>query len=108
MVNVENLRGQNNLQADLREEFEQHAAWRRRKSQEYPADRRNEEAAARLDRLAFSVIDCPSEAIEAARGLFDFEDVATWQDMMRGVGFSDFPASAEEFCRDFIHRQTGG
>jgi hypothetical protein len=94
---------------ELAEEFERQAEWRREKAQQYPRDNRSAEAAARFDRLAKSVADCPPAVAEAAWGLFEsVPDSEAWQQMMTEVGFWYFPETAEEFCRDFISKQTTG
>ena len=85
----------------LAEEFEHQADWRREKAAEYPDDKRNLEAAEILDQLAHSVNDCPAEVIEAALELC-VNGGEDWSEMRRQVGFSYFPETAEEFCKDFI------
>lgn len=95
------------FKAELKKEFEHMAEWRREKAAERPNDTRNTEAAACLDRLAGTVEACPREVIEAARALLDpYPDSEVWLQKMRGVGFHDWPDTAEEFCQSIISAST--
>lgn len=97
------------MNRDLTEEFTRQAEWRREKAQQYPDDTRNAEAAELFDRLASSSAKCPPEITEAAWELFDdIIDGEMWHQMLKEVGFWYFPSTAEEFCRDFISKQTAG
>lgn len=97
----------NSTNAELAEEFSRQAEWRREKALQYPNDKRNAEAAAIFDRLASSANFCPAHIVAATRDLFeDYPASEEWQSMLKEVGFWSFPATAEEFCRGFIARQT--
>ena len=97
----------NSTNAKLAEEFSRQAEWRREKALQYPNDKRNAEAAAIFDRLASSANVCPVHLVAAAWALFeDYPAAEAWQSMLNEVGFWSFPATAEEFCRDFIAQHT--
>jgi hypothetical protein len=92
---------------DLKELFESQAAWRREKAAQYPEDKRNQEAAEILDRLAATVADIPPDVLEAYYELFDdVRDTEVEQEMLKQVGFSSAPRNAEQFVRDFIESRT--
>ncbi|MBX3436258.1 MAG: hypothetical protein KF861_02125 [Planctomycetaceae bacterium] len=92
---------------ELEKEFERQAEWRRDKAAQYPEDDRNMEAAAMLDELVRSVAECPTDVIDDTGKLFaDLPAGEDWAEMLQGVGYHYVPISAEQFCRDFISRQT--
>jgi hypothetical protein len=91
----------------LTDTFKFQAEWRREKAKEHPDDERNLEAATIFDRLALTVDNIPPDVLIAYHDLFDdLPDTETEQEMLRAVGFHSFPASAEEFVREFIAKRT--
>ncbi|MDM8167145.1 hypothetical protein [Roseovarius sp.] len=96
---------------DLHDEFIRQAEWRREKAEDHPDDQRNIEAAQMHTNLAVSALEVPPEVMECARELFEEDSLEipeSWSEMMRSVGFSYFPKSAEAFVHDFIREHTGG
>lgn len=85
---------------ELQEEFGRQAEWRRMKA-EYPDDTRNIEAAEIFDRLAATVGDIKSYQLDALLVFDDTSDVELWNEMLRRVGFSLWPETAEEFVRRY-------
>jgi hypothetical protein len=93
------------------QDFKEHAEWRREKAQHYPAEERNLEAAAILDRLAATVDAIPQDVFVALSELGpnvddDLLDVEQWTEMLRDVGFQSAPKNAEDFVRSFIADRT--
>ena len=92
----------------LKQGFENTAVCRREAVQDYPIDERNLEAAALLDLLAASVERINPSVRATYQKLFAeatdaFNPSEMQHDFLRRVGFSCWPLSAEEFCRDLIN-----
>ena len=97
---------------ELKDELERQAAWRRQKAHEFPNDARNLMAAEKLDHLAKSLDQCSGDIITAFLECFEDEStgshsVERWSEMLRQVGFSTSPDSAEELLNEFIAEDTG-
>jgi hypothetical protein len=93
----------------LRTEFLNTADWRRQKAIEHPDDKRNEEAAQLLERLATTVEQVEAHLIKAFYELReDSREAEEYSEMLRKVGFHWGPKTATEFVRDFIGRTTSG
>ncbi len=93
----------------LRLELEGTSYWRSQKAAEHPDDERNLEAVTALDRLAESVKDINPFILRAYSEFFeDRGDVELHSEMMRQIGFSYSPETAEEFCKNFIANRTDG
>ena len=95
----------------LQTDFENQAEWRWEKAVEQPDDLRNVEAAETLEKLAESVGDVPAETIDTYKELWENNDAGfnrseLHSEMMREIGFSYAPSSAEEFVKDFINKAT--
>jgi len=87
---------------ELQEEFERQAEWRRMMAGEHPDDNtRNIEAAEIFDRLAATIGDIKSYQLDALLVFDDTSDVEFWNKMLRRVGFSLWPETAEEFVRGY-------
>jgi len=86
---------------ELQEEFERQAEWRRIKANEYPDGARNIEAAEIFGRLAATVGEVKSYQFDALLVFDDVPDVELWNEMLRRVGFSLWPKTAEEFVRRY-------
>jgi hypothetical protein len=90
---------------ELQDDFKEQAEWRREKAEQHPADERNLKAAAVFDQLAATVDAIPQDVFRAFSEL-DVDDglldVERWTEMLRDVGFSSSPETAEEFVRSFI------
>ena len=90
---------------ELQDDFKEQAEWRREKAEQHPADERNLKAAAVFDQLNATVDAIPQDVFRAFSepdvddGLLDVE---RWTEMLRDVGFSSSPETAEEFVRSFI------
>jgi hypothetical protein len=97
------------IRGELKKDFELVAEWRRHKAVAASDDPRNEEAAELLEKLASSIKDADLEVIRALWELFEGPpDVEEYRQLMCEVGFHSSPATAEEFCRNFIAARTGG
>jgi hypothetical protein len=91
--------------AELRDDFQEQAEWRREKAEQCPDDERHLHAAAIFDRLAATVDAIPQDVFTAFSKLEVDDgplDVERWAEMLRDVGFGSSPKSAEEFIRSFI------
>ena len=96
---------------DLQDVFKEQAEWRREKAKQHLNDERSLKAAAIFDRLAASVDAIPQDIFvafsepgpEVADGLLDVE---RWTEMLRDIGFSASPETAEDFLRSFIADRT--
>jgi hypothetical protein len=96
---------------ELRDVFKEQAEWRREKAKQHPNDERNLKAAAIFDRLAATVDAIPQDVFlvfsdlgpDVDDGLLDVE---RWTEMLRDVGFSSSPETAEDFVRSFIADRT--
>lgn len=96
---------------DLYDVFKEQAEWQREKAKQHVNDERNLKVAAIFDRLAASVDTIPQDIFvafselgpEVADGLLDVE---RWTEMLRDVGFSASPETAEDFLRSFIADRT--
>jgi len=88
------------------------ANWRREKAAEYPDDKRNEEAAAILERLVEELTKLKGSPTEAELVRVDSllsvalkgqdEVVSQYDEYHRTIGFSVFPKSAQEYLEDLI------
>jgi hypothetical protein len=96
-------------------DLEASVQWRSMKSEEYPDDKRNEQAAALLERLTSEIASAGDVALtdELARleaQLLDLDDVshlqnATYEcsECRRRIGFHEFPTTGEEYLRHLVH-----
>jgi hypothetical protein len=95
----------------LRNDFLGTANWRREKAVEYPADRRDREAAEILDRLASTVDQVEPGLLEVYAELFEDcegDEVERHGELLDEVGFDWDPKTATEFVQRFIAEMTGG
>lgn len=93
---------------ELIEEFQRQAEWRREKAEEHPDDKRNAEAADLFDRLAASArLANPAVVREYRELIDDLAGVEEHTQMLNGIGFTWWPESAEEFCREYIAKRIG-
>lgn len=95
------------IMASLRFDFERARDFRDEKAYEHPDDKRNAAAVLLHDNLAATVAGCPPETLEDVSAFLLDEDSScraheVWQEHLRQVGFQSEPASAEEFCRQFL------
>lgn len=96
---------------DLQDVFKEQAEWRREKAKQHLNDERSLKAAAIFERLAASVDAIPQDIFvafsepgpEVSDGLLDVE---RWTEMLRDIGFSASPETAEDFLRSFIADRT--
>jgi hypothetical protein len=96
-------------------DLEGSAQWRSMKAEEYPDDKRNEQAAALLERLTSEIASAGDVALtdELARleaQLLDLDDVSHLQnttyecsEYRRRIGFHEFPTTGEEYLRYLVH-----
>ena len=97
------------IKEQLRLNFENTAEWRRKKAEEHPDDTRNAEAAELLDKLTNTIDAVDPAVLSAYHELFDdYPDSEEHSEMLLRIGFHSWPATAEEFCRDYIANRTGG
>jgi hypothetical protein len=92
----------------LRQAFESTAEWRRRVAERRPDDTRNGEAATLLDKLVASIDQMNMATLR------DYHDVMhgdegisaseTEQEMLRAIGVSSWPETAEQFVRGFLSK----
>lgn len=94
---------------DLKTKFEMQAEWRREKAEEYPNDKRNQEAAEIFDRLLATVDDIAPNVIHSYRDFCNGLDpndplpaTEIEKEHLRSVGFHTAPQNAEEFLRELI------
>jgi hypothetical protein len=91
----------------LKGDFESTAEWRREIASQHPDDSRHVGAAELLERLVKMCDDIDPAVLEAYAALFrNLRDMDAHAEMLRWVGFDYWPATAEEFCRDFIADRT--
>jgi len=92
---------------EFQEELQGQADWRREKAAQYPDDKRNAAAAEIFDRLAATAPAIPHDVYAAFLELFEARDSEEYLQMLQSVGFRYWPASAEQFVRDFIASRSG-
>ncbi len=96
------------IRTDLRAEFLRQAEVQRERSAQTPDDFRYEEAANIFEKMAASVPSIEQIVLQPYKELFDdLADKEAHSELIREVGFSWWPHSADEFCRRFITERTG-
>src|SRR4029079_7616106 len=100
MFNIEAESWRDDIHTDLT--FTAH--FRREKQEEYPEDKRNKEAAELLEKLLETVSEIDESMLLLFAEHFDSEK---WSDILRHVGFHDWPTSASDLVFRLIEEQRG-